>query len=431
MPVTAVFAILILLIVATPGLMLIGGVFSEGVFLAVAAAAIALVVLTVPAVEARRLAALLKPISLGALVPGAWMLVQVVPAPDWLAHPAWTSASAALGKPLAGTISLDIGATLLCLARFSLVLAFAVLAVAVALDRQRAQLLLFVLTAVATAVAAMLIALDLGALDFAGMDPAALREQMLVIAVIGLLLTCASLVRGSEDRTWRGATAASEGAPIIEFVAPGGAFVICLAAIVLDANAALLLAAACGVSILIGLAVIRRSRLGPWGRSGIAAAAAVGLIGFFAVNPANREVDPALSLSSQPRAAIATTQRALTDVKWIGTGAGTFEALVPFYRDVDDAVPRTAPTAAASVVIEMGRPFLWAAVVVILVGAGSFFRRALMRGRDYVYAGTGAACLVAVLLSSFANAGILGLAAALLTATVYGLALAQSRSWST
>ena len=121
----------------------------------------------------------------------------------------------------------------------------------------------------------------------------------------------------------------------------------------------------------------------------------------------------------------------LSDAAWTGTGAGTFEALLPIYRDVDDVAETTPPTAAAAVAITLGRPFLWILVVLTLLGAWSLFRHAVMRGREYAYAGAGAACIVAMLIASFANAGIFGLAALLLASVVCGLALGQSRSWST
>lgn len=120
----------------------------------------------------------------------------------------------------------------------------------------------------------------------------------------------------------------------------------------------------------------------------------------------------------------------LSDAAWTGTGAGTFEALLPIYRDVDGNTELAAPTAAAAVAITMGRPFLWGVVALTLLGAWSLFRRAVMRGHEYAYAAGGAACIVAMLVSSFANAGIFGLAASLLASVVCGLALAQSRSWS-
>ena len=427
---TAVFAILMLLIVAAPVLTIVSGVISAGLLLAIAGVAIALIVLTLPAGEFRRLATLWKPIAPIVLVPCIWMLVQIVPVPGRLAHPAWMSASVALGKPLAGAISLDIGATLLGLGRYSLALAVAIVATAVAFDRKRAETILVFLTAAAASIAVGLIGLDLGSLPFADMGLSAQRPQMLTITVMGLVLSCATVLRAYENRRWRRASGKSGAVTTIGMTASIAAMAICLSAIAIDGDAALLLAAALGVLTLMGLVVIRWSRLGPWGQSGIAAAATVGLIGFFAAGPANRAVDLTLALSSQPQVSIAAAERMLSDAKWTGSGAGTFEALLPMYRDIDDATVDAAPTAAALIAIEMGRPLLWSFVVLALIAALSLFRRALMRGRDYLYAGTGAACIVAALVSSFANAGILGLGTSLLASAVCGLALAQSRSWS-
>jgi hypothetical protein len=420
-----------LLIVAAPVLTIVGGVISAGLLLAMVAVAIALTVLTLPAGEFRRLATLWRPIAPIALVPCIWMLVQIGPVPDWLAHPAWMSASVALGKPLAGAITLDIGATLLGLGRYSLALAVAIVATAVALDRQRAEAILFFLTAAAASIAAGLIALDLGFLRFADIGLSAQRPQMLTITVLGLVLSCATALRAYENHRSRRATSGRSGAvTTIGMTASIAAMAICLSAIAIDGDAALLLAGTLGVVTLMGLAVIRWSRLGPWGQSGIAAAATVGLIGFFAAGPANRAVDLTLALSSQSHVSIATAERMLSDAKWSGSGAGTFEALLPMYRDIDDATVEAAPTAAASIAIEMGRPLLWSFVILALIGALGLFKRALMRGRAYLYAGTGAACIVAALVSSFANAGTLGLGASLLASVVCGVALAQSRSWS-
>lgn len=429
MPVTAVFTILVLLIAVTPVLTIAGGVVAEGLLLAVAAIAIALLVLTASARELRRLATLLAPVAPVALIPCIWMLAQIVPVPAWLAHPAWASAAAALDRPLLGAISLDIGATLLSLGRYCLVLAIVIVTACVALDRQRAESILFLSTAAAVSIAAGLIGFDLGALRFADIDAATLRDQMLTIAVIGLVLACAAALRFLEGRrTARAMHGTFDASLIVAVIASAAAVAICLYAIAIDP--VLLPAATCGVIVLIGLVLIRRSRLGPWGQSGIAAAAIVAVVALFVVSPANRAVDLTLSLSSQPQVALATAERMLSDAAWTGTGAGTFEALLPIYRDVDGNTELAAPTAAAAVAITMGRPFLWGVVALTLLGAWSLFRRAVMRGHEYAYAAGGAACIVAMLVSSFANAGVFGLAASLLASVVCGLALAQSRSWS-
>jgi hypothetical protein len=84
-----------------------------------------------------------------------------------------------------------------------------------------------------------------------------------------------------------------------------------------------------------------------------------------------------------------------------GSGAGSFEALLPIYRDTADSLE--IPTAAAIIAIEMGRPFLSTCVIVALTGASTLFGRALLRGRDYVYSSAGAGCIIALLISLFAN----------------------------
>jgi hypothetical protein len=421
--VSTVFTILFLLIAAIPVLTATGGVMSAGFVLAIAAVAIALIVLSLPAVDFGRLATLWKAIAPIALVPCVWMLVQIVPVSGSLAHPAWMSAGLALDKPLAGHITVDIGATLLSLCRYSLTLAIAIVTTAVALDRQRADALLFVLAAAAASVAAGLI-LDLGFLRFGE------RSQMLTVVVIGLILSCATTLRTYENYRRRRTSGKPEAPTIIAATASIAAMAMCLSAVAINADAALLVTAVSGVLVLIAPAVIHRWRLGPWGQAGIAATAAIALIGLVMASPVNRTVDLTLALSSQPQASIAAAERMLFDAKWAGTGAGTFEALLPIYRDVDDAALSGAPTAASSIAVEMGRPLLWLFVILALMGAFSLLGRALARGREYFYPGTGAACIVTVLGSSFANAGILGLGASLLASMACGLALAQSRSWS-
>jgi len=428
MPVIAVFTILISLIVITPVLAIVGSLFLEGFVLAIAATAIALVALALHKGDAHRLTTLLKPITPFLLLPCVWMLFQVVPvASQWLAHPAWMSASAALGKPFLGTVSLDIGATLLCIARYSLMLAIAVVTTATALDRQRAEVILFLLTTAAVLIAAGLIGLSY--FPASGFDLIAERAQMATIAVIGAILSCATAIRAYESNEMqRVRSRKSSGQPAYAIAFSIASFAICLLAIMTAPDSALLLAAACGGGVLISVTAIRRLRLGPWGRSGIVAAAIVGLIGFFAANPIARDADLTLALAGPSQTP--TAERILADARWAGTGAGTFRVLSPIYRDAKDADSYAAPTAAAAIAVEMGRPFLWALVILALISAWMLFKRALTRGRDYFYAGAGAGCIVAILISSFASAGAFGLVTPLFISVVCGLALAQSKSWS-
>jgi hypothetical protein len=427
----AAFILLASLIALLPGLMMVDGILASGVVSAIVAIAMVTVALTLHTSDLNRFSRLLGPTAFTVLfIPCLWMLLQVLPIPTRsLANPVWVSASTALGKPFVGAISLDIGATLLSLARYCAILAAAFVTAAVTLNRQRAESVLSVLTVIAALIAAELIGFDLGHLRLPGFDHPGERANAMNIAVIGFILACATTIRAFEHldtpstlhrKTRMTALVAASASMVALF--------ICLSAILISADAVLFLAALSGTGILIAVFVIRRWQLGLWGQAAIAALAAVVAVGFFAVVPANKEVDPTLALSTQGQ--VSSLERMLSDAKWGGSGAGSFKALSSIYRDTDEADSFDTPTAAVTIAIEMGQPFLWTCVIVLVIGASTLFRRALLRGRDYVYSSAGAGCIIALLISLFANDGVLGLTASLMISVVCGLAFAQSKSAS-
>ena len=119
----------------------------------------------------------------------------------------------------------------------------------------------------------------------------------------------------------------------------------------------------------------------------------------------------------------------LDDAPLVGTGAGTFAALAPIYREIDDPPPNSvAATAAAAFAIELGKPMFW---LIAAATAGSIFillRASLQRGRDSFYPAMAGSCLITLLLLSFNNAGLFGTATSLIAAAVIGLGIAQSKS---
>lgn len=426
---TAVFTIFVSLIVITPVLTIIDSMFVYGLILANAATATALIAVTFHPGDFRRLTQLAAPVAPLLLIPCIWMLIQIMPIPSRsLAHSAWASASGALGRPLVGAISLDIGSTLLSLAQYALALAIAIISVAVSLDRHRAETILLLLTASAVTIATGLLIVDIGYFRASITDISSLRSQAMNVAVIGAILSATSIIQASErpqmPRASRDTARAAAGYPTI---IPIAGLVICLLAVLLDADAMMLLAVACGLVVLMSVVAIRKWRLGLWGKCGLAATAGIGLIGFFSASPINHDLDPTLWFSSQPTPIVATADRILADAGLSGTGAGTFEALLPIYRDTDSPQSILAPATAALVAGEMGRPFLCGMVILAVFGAYVLFKRALMRGRDYHYAGCGAGAIVAMLIASFANAGLFSLAASLIAASVLGMAFAQSK----
>src|SRR3954471_9077453 len=111
----AAFIILTSLIALLPALTMVDGILANGVVSAIVAIAMVTVALTLHTSDLNRFSRLLRPTAFIVLfIPCLWMLLQVLPVPTRsLANPVWVSASAALGAPFVGAITLDISATLL------------------------------------------------------------------------------------------------------------------------------------------------------------------------------------------------------------------------------------------------------------------------------------------------------------------------------
>jgi hypothetical protein len=421
----AAFIILTSLIALLPALMMVDVILAGGVGAAIVAVAMVMVVLTLRTSDLDRFSRLLGPTAFLVLfIPSLWMLLQVLPVPaSSLANPVWMSASTALDKPFVGAISLDISATLLSLTRYCAILAAAFVTATVTLNRQRAESVLSLLTGIAALIAAELIGCDLDYLRLPGYEHLGERADAMNIAVVGFILSCAMAIRAYERLDSKSRMTAI--VPVSTSVAP---LFVCLSAILISADLVLLFAALFGAGILIAVVAIRRWRLGPLGHAGIAGIAAVAVFGFLAFVPATKDADPTLALSTQGQ--ISSIERMLSEAQWAGSGAGSFEALLPIYRTSDEADSLELPTAAAAIAIEMGRPFLCTCIIVVLIGASTLFRRALLRRRDYVYSSAGAGCMIALLILSFANNGIFGVTASLMISIICGLAFAQSKSAS-
>ena len=140
--------------------------------------------------ETEFLVSIIRPLAAVAAVPALWVLVQVLPL-RVLAHPIWKSAETALGHPVAGGISVDPGASVIALGQYLSVIAVAFLSAAVAVDRQRAEWILFALTAAVTAIALIMLTHDL---FFPGAWLAAFaREQAINCVGMGTIIASARL----------------------------------------------------------------------------------------------------------------------------------------------------------------------------------------------------------------------------------------------
>ena len=426
--VTKVRLILVTLICASPVILLWDGLIMQGLVAGIVAVALAITARTLRPGETGFLVSIIRPLAPVAAVPALWVLVQVLPL-RMLAHPIWKSAETALGHPVAGGISVDPGASVIALGQYLSVIAVAFLATAVAVDRQRAEWILFALTAAVTAIALVMLTHEL---FFPGIWLATFaRAQAINCVAMGTIIASAACIRTIERyETRRSSPQRSVAVLLRTFVACSAALAICGAAVLLDATREVLIATGYGILALACVLIIRRFAIGTFGITAIAAPALGAAILLAAYHPAERSTSVLLAFAgvSSP-SVIALSERVLDDAPLVGTGAGTFAALAPIYREIDDPPPNSvAATAAAAFAIELGKPMFW---LIAAATAGSVFillRASLQRGRDSFYPAMAGSCLITLLLLSFNNAGLFGTASSSIAAAVIGLGIAQSKS---
>lgn len=419
------FIMVAALMALIPALGALDGIWTIGAVSAILAAALMTIAVAMPVGNLARFMRLLRPVLVLVLcAPALWMLLQVMPVPARLANPIWQSAAAALNQRFAGTITIDVGATLLSLAQYCAVVATAFAAAAVALDRQRAKHILYILVIIAALVVVRQIAQDVTSPQRASAEESSGWAFASVVAVAGILLSSAATIQAIEQLRRSGRPRRSGLQAIFVLVGAIPSLLICAGAILVRANPAAILGALFGTGTLLAAFAIRRWLFGPWGTAGLAAAAVIGLLGAFAAIPVMKNADPTVAFSAQDQAA---TERMLPDVLPTGSGAGTFSALLPIYRDTGET-SQEHPTAAAAITIEMGPAFLWGSILVAVFGAWALFNRSLSRGHDYIYAAAGAGALISLPIMAFVNGGILNFGASLMIGVLCGLAFAQSQS---
>jgi hypothetical protein len=329
-----------------------------------------------------------------------------------------------LSQSLVGSISIDPGATLIALYKYQFPIAIGFIATAVAIDRRRAKWVLTLLASATTVSAIELIAHDVSKLTFLrNIGDIGTRTSVTVAVALGVIFTAAAAIRTFEQYETRSGRTHAIGFVFV-FAGCLTAFATCWFALFYSATRQTIFSAACGLSILASIVAIRRLGLGSWGTTGVAASVIIALA---PIRPEIRANDLTLALAQDvPAALISVTERIIADNVWIGTGAGTFSAIFPIYREADAVIrDLKAPTAAAQIAIELGYPALWVTVIIALGIAISLMRGAVGRGRDSFYPAAGAGCLVTLTLQSFGGGGLFTTAVSILAATVLGLALAQ------
>jgi hypothetical protein len=400
----------------------------QGLVAGIVAIALAITARALRPGEIGFLLSVVRPAAVVAAVPALWVLVQVLPL-RVLANPIWKSAETALGHPIAGTISVDPGASVIALGQYLSVVGVVFLSAAVAVDRQRAEWVLFALTAAGVGIALITRTHDLFFPEVR-FSPVA-RAQAIDWVSMGTIIAGAACIRTIERyETRRSSPQRSVSVLLWTFIACSAALTICGAVAIFGATREIVIATAYGIFALICISIIRRLALGAVGIAAIAAPALGAAILLLVSHPAERgtSVPLAFTGASDP-SLVALSERVLYDAPLVGTGAGTFAALAPIYRQIDDPPPgSTAATAAAAFSIELGKPMFW---LITVAAAGCIlilFRASLQRGRDSFYPAMGGSCLITLMLLSFNNAALFGTASSLIAAAVIGLAIAQSES---
>ena len=426
---------LVLLILSSPLCLIFDGPLTYGLITATAAVLVAIIGLRIRPGEVEFLSSLIRPVALVAVLPALAILIQLMPLRSiGLANTIWQSAATALSRPVIGSITVDPGATLICLARYLSLAGLVFVTAAVAIDRRRARWILFALTTATALTALMLLAVGLG--DAAQLD---IQDRAHLIAaatngaVLGIILAIAAALQTLERPN-----APSQGqddSPVLVLLV----FVLCLAALATCslavfnyATSEAYFALAFGVATFVVALIIHRFQLDVWGYSAIVAIVVVVAIAALALRLGNRMTDFTLAFAASPQSPlIALTRRILAETSWLGTGAGTFAAILPVYRDINElAAGNVAPTAAAAVAIEMGKPFLVAAIFGAIALIIMLLRGAARRGRDSLYPTAGASCVVAMTILAFNNQGVFNTSVLVIVATTIGMAIAQSKSRS-
>ena len=282
----------------------------------------------------------------------------------------------------------------MALGQYLSAVAVALLSAAVAVDRQRTAWILFTLMGATVLIAVIQLFHDLAGLTFLN-DVGTLSEtaQAVDCTAIGTIVAAAAGFRTLERyENSRANAGISKAALFWRSIATYAALVICITSLAVSSSGAAMIATGYGFGALIAVAVIRRLGFGPWGIAAIAVPAIGLAVLLIASEPGLRTKGVVLAFAPSHTALTSASQRILDDAAWTGTGAGTFAAIVPIYRDIDDPETSIAPTAAAALSIELGRPMLWLIVVVIVGAIVMLLRASLLRGRDFFYPAAGAGC---------------------------------------
>jgi hypothetical protein len=408
------FILLIAMLGLTPITLFADGPVERAIAAAVAAIAAAMVALFMRPGEGSYLANQCRPWLAVIAVPAIFMVVQALPIPI-LAHPIWASAAEGLGVPMMGAISIDPGLTVIVLGRYLFAVAVAFVAMAVTIDRGRAQTALLVLVGVTAAVA-------IAELWVPVTGPAVATIH--AMTALGVIIAMAATIHVAERLELHRDRSREQRIKYFAAIAGGSiAFLLGAWTLLLRSPRPVVFAAACGVGLMAITAAARRFAVGPRiTLAGVATALVFAVI--IAANGSNGDAD--LSFRFALSGPTEVVSRMIADIPALGGGAGTYAALLPIYGGISDLLTVTPPpTAAVAITIGLGRPMFLVSLLVALVFAASLQWGAMSRGRDWVYPAAAAALVVVVTIEAFLDATLFDSAVLMIVVAMIGLGLAQ------
>jgi hypothetical protein len=421
--------LLLILMALIPVIWFADGLITSAAVALVVALILSLILYAMREREFEHLTRVLRWPILFAAVPGIWMLAQLVPLPfSAFSHPVWMSTANALSEPVAGHISVDLGATLLGFLTYSMAVGIFIAAAALAVDRARAEWLLICLVATTSAFAVLLAAHSAHLFQVEAAPLSALHSA----TSLGVVVAAAAVIRSIEhSQPRRGEPRTIYSRVDRSLVMSSTAFAFCSLVLIVSAPISIAFSTGLGILIMLIVVLVRRLFLGVLAGAALALAAVATAL-TIAVSGVNvGPADPTLRFASDPPpASITVAERMMMD-NHAGTGAGTYHVLLPIYRSArDDTAPNFAPTTASAVKIELGAVALWIFVIFSLVLACQLFLGALRRGRDSFYPSAAAGCVVALIAQSFLNASLLLTGLMILATCILGVGVTQSMSRS-
>jgi len=223
--------ILVLLFSISSVMLFFDGPIMHGVLAGLTAAGLAVISIAMRPGETQFLFSIIRRVTLVAAIPVLWIAVQLLPI-GAIANPIWPSAAAALGGPLSGSISIDFGASVMALGFYLSAAAVALLAAAVAVERQRAAWVLFALVST-TVVVALILLIDVAIGWAGGQFVLWQRAAAIDCAAIGAIVAVAAGVRTLERNAGLPRPQRSVMAVVLTFAA----FVLCALALFFGSGA--------------------------------------------------------------------------------------------------------------------------------------------------------------------------------------------------